>query len=104
MKKIHRQGDVLLVGISPKEFNAVKNLTRKDNIVAYGEVSGHKHQFLTQDVQIFVDEQDRQFIDVSQDSELVHDSHASQTISQGYYKYVPQRELSLLNEVRRVID
>jgi hypothetical protein len=103
-KKMFRQGDVSLVEID-KQVLATKKLVKKDNIVAYGEVTGHKHQFLSPQVEIFVDELGTQYISVLEKAELIHDTHGKHVIPKGtYYKYNPQRELNLVNEIQKVVD
>ena len=95
-----RQGDVLLVKIDKLPTNLVK----KDRIIAYGEVTGHKHQFLSNQVSVFKNKDEQQYVDVQQKAILQHEEHAHLEIPKGVYQVIIQRELDLLGEVRQVLD
>ena len=95
-----RQGDVLLVKIDKLPTNLVK----KDNIIAYGEVTGHKHQFLNNQVSVFKNKDEQQYVDVQQEAVLQHEEHAHLKVPKGIYQVIIQRELDLLGEVRQVLD
>jgi hypothetical protein len=97
---IYRQGDVLI----KKVDEIPKNLKKKNNILAYGEVIGHKHQFVNQNVTTLVNNQEQQYIDVQQDSILQHEEHDNITIEKGKYIVIQLREVDLLGEVRQVLD
>lgn len=97
---IYRQGDILLKPIS----NIPKNTTKKDLILAHGEITGHCHQFLDTINVTCYELQQQQFVDVYQDSELVHNEHDTLLIESGKYEVIRQREVDLLNEIRKVVD
>ena len=100
MKEMYRQGDVALVKIT----KLPKKLVEKDKVLALGETTGHKHQFVSQSVQVFRDNKNNQFVDVKQDSELVHEEHHKLQIPKGKYKVVLQREFDLVSGTRQVLD
>jgi len=95
-----RQGDVLLV-----EIDCVpKGCEPKDRVLAYGEVTGHKHQFVDETTQVLVSPRGTQYVIVIEDAELVHEEHATVPVPVGNYEVREQRELDLLGEIRRVMD
>ncbi len=88
-KKIYRQGDVLL-----KEVKAFPDkLEKKNKILAYGEVTGHKHQFLDKNTLVFTDKDGQQYVEVlGKSSDLVHEEHAKINIPKGKYEVAIQKE------------
>jgi hypothetical protein len=99
--KQYRQGDVFLIEIdSLPSFLKEK----KDKVLAYGEVTGHSHQFEDKNVKVLVDSSGQQYVQVEKDSNLIHEEHKEITIPTGIYKVVLQRELDLQQQVRDVLD
>ena len=95
-----RQGDVLLVKITELPLNIVK----KDKVLAYGEVTGHKLRFSSEQVTVFKNGNDEQFVQVLESSPLLHEEHETVVVPKGVFKVVLQRELSLLNQTKQVVD
>jgi len=100
MKTKFRQGDVLLTEIS----ELPKGIKKKNKIIAYGEITGHTHRFESEAVAVFQDNEGKQFIDIKEESELMHEEHAHLLIPKGKYMVILQREVDLLGEVRNVLD
>lgn len=99
--KIVRQGDILLKPI--EEFPS--NLKKKDLVLAYGEATGHMHQFIDpMAVSVFESLSSQQFVDVIEDSMLTHQEHNDLLVPKGKYEVINQREVDLSEEIRRVID
>lgn len=99
--KLIRQGDVLLVEVS----QLPKGLKEKDKTIAFGEATGHHHRFETEQVQVFVDGSEQQFVQVKKPSKLIHEEHQELEIPKGNFKVVLQREFDVLNDsVRKVMD
>ena len=96
--KAYRQGDVVLVKID----ELPKGLKEKDNVLALGEVTGHSHRLLGG--KTLIGDNKQQYVLLEQESELIHDEHAQQTIPKGIYQVNIKREVDLLNEVRQVMD
>lgn len=92
----YRQGDVYLRRIDAVPSGAQK----KDNVLAYGEATGHKHQVQDGDVLI---KDGRQFVIARQKTKLVHEEHEEIELPQGIYEVLHQREFSP-QENRRVSD
>lgn len=92
-----RQGDILLIKVEelPRGVNEVG-----DKVLAYGEVTGHKHQ-VQQQIQVFREEASQQTY-VQGKGLLVHEEHDSIPLN-GTYRVVRQREYSPL-ENRLVQD
>ncbi len=99
--KIFRQGDVLLKQITelPKGLKL-----KRDKVLAYGEITGHMHQFLNPYTELFIDMEGKQFVYLVEDSLLEHEEHASVMIPQGTYEVVIQRQFDLLEGTRKVVD
>ena len=95
-----RQGDVMLVKIA----ELPKNVTEKDKTLAYGEVTGHSHRFENETVTVFKDANEQQYVQVEQESTLIHEEHAHAQVPKGIYEVRLQREVDLLGEVRQVAD
>jgi len=93
----YRQGDVLLVSTT----ETVGNTTARDEkVLAYGEVTGHKHR-LHGDVLFY----EADTLEVgSGGAKLTHEEHAELEIPAGTYKVILQREFDLLEGVRQVMD
>jgi hypothetical protein len=101
MKQI-RQGDVFLMQID----KLPENIKPKNNVLAYGEVTGHSHRFEESKlVQVYQDDNNDQYIDVQEEqADLIHEEHHVLQIPKGMYKVVLQRELDILSQVRQVMD
>lgn len=97
---MYRQGDVLVKKIE----KLPEGLKEKDKVIAYGEVTGHKHQFKTEQVLVFENAEHNQFLDVKQESILEHDTHKQVILPKGKYEVVIQREFDVLQQVRNVLD
>jgi hypothetical protein len=95
-----RQGDVYLIPIG----TLPQGLTKKNNVLAHGEKTGHRHQFLEQSVETFVDSNDQQFISLDHDADLVHEEHHQIHVPPGYYRVAIQREYDITEGVRPVLD
>jgi len=85
---IYRQGDVCI----RKVAKLPDGLKKKDSILAYGEVSGHKHRLTGSAHQVFVNPKQEQFIQVSEKTELVHEEHGTIELEEGSYAVILQEE------------
>jgi predicted O-methyltransferase YrrM len=104
MKKqnILRQGEVLLTRIAKSALP--QGLKVKDNVLAYGEVTGHHHR-LDNQAQVLTDGNVQYVVVDSAESVLQHEEHKPVTVPQGAYKVTIQREYDILrDEVRSVQD
>lgn len=94
-----RQGDVYLKLVK----SLPKGLTKKkDNILVYGETSGHAHRLNTTVLSVFEGD-DGMFVELDKPTDLVHEEHNTINVKPGVYKVVRQREYSPA-ENRRVLD
>lgn len=101
---MYRQGDILIVSDKKDNYtwrghNEFK--ARKDKIVAYGEATGHKHEF-EGNVEL-LELNNLLFADVKQTANLVHDEHETIEIPEGFYRIIRQREYDGEN-IRQVAD
>lgn len=103
--KFFRQGDVGIrqVKAIPKEAKVLD--TKGEPIVlAYGEVTGHKHQIADlESVAILQTADGRRFLKVTDSAGLVHEEHARIDLPAGNYEVIQQREYSP-EEIRNVAD
>ena len=100
---IFRQGEVLLTRIAKAALPV--NLKVKDNILAYGEVTGHHHR-LDRNAQVLI-EDGTQFVvvDAVEGSVLQHEEHKPITLPKGAFKVTIQREYDIVrDETRKVMD
>jgi len=117
MNKIIRQGDVLLIPIeaitrknfrTKEAFDNAKSLLnadlsrKKDNILAYGEATGH-HHVLEGNVIVMEEVSDKavndrgQIVEVKEDAKLIHTSgdhpdHSVLTVPSGKYLRIVQKQ------------
>lgn len=123
----NRQGDVALRTIEalPEGLKPKKD----GKILAYGEVTGHKHQFIANDdtVQVLEDDKGNIFVKVLKETNLYHgtdayahaqvageftdkdfvekDVHKPNTVSPGLYQVIPQRQYNAFErEAEKVRD
>ena|SRR3990167_8461613 len=97
--KFYRQGDVGIIEIDKLPANLVK----KDSVIALGELTGHKHQFRSKQVQVFADESGQQFVEVKQASPLLHEEHDQLEVPKGVYRIAMQRELDLIKQTQKQV-
>ena len=99
--KLYRQGDVLL-----KRIDRLPNgcLQHKDNVIAQGEVTGHQHRFDSHQRVVF-HQGDDLFVELEQETPLVHDEHKTILVSAGFFAVIREREyLPMLEKSARVMD
>lgn len=107
--KYYRQGDVCIIPIKslPDQLTPVKR-DGAGVVLAYGEVTGHKHQILERDVELFAPGEAsilaERFLRIGgQGAVLVHEEHAAISLPAGCYEVRHQREYSP-EAIRRVAD
>jgi hypothetical protein len=99
--KLFRQGDVLLRQI--KELP--KGLTPKQNkVLAYGEATGHAHQFTNLLAELYIDVEGKQYVYLVEDALLEHEEHANIMVPKGGYEVVIQREFDITENIRPIVD
>lgn len=105
-----RHGDLLLVPIEMMDGldKIPEGKELATNILAEGEVTGHHHR-LTGKVQVFAVSVSQhpeitKAVKVLEDQKLVHEEHNTVAVPKGDYVLVQERELTLEQEARRVMD
>ena len=96
----YRHGDLLIrkVKTIPQTVEKVRG-----NVLAKGEVTGHKHK-LSGQIQIFAN-QERKFFEAKQETILSHQEHKPLEIPEGKYEVIQEREWNPFDEqIRRVMD
>jgi hypothetical protein len=101
--KIYRQGDVLLIEVKSIPKDAVEQPIKGEVVLAYGEVTGHKHRFEdAMDVRMFGSGGSR-YLDVAGVKLLIHEEHSTVTVPPGKY-LVPQQVEFTPAALRNVAD
>lgn len=102
------QGDVLFTPIDKIPTGLKRS---KEAILAYGEVTGHKHEILDEVDYYLSDGSDPWvvgFLDVKKEVDIVHEDHEGITIYPGKYEIRNQCEIEVNEEdkeiFRRVLD
>jgi len=98
---IYRQGDILLSPIKKLPENIKQ---KKSLVLVEGEATGHCHQFLDFDLVACYELDQQQYVEVFEQAPLVHEEHDTLQIPKGKYEVIRQREVSLLEEIRKVMD
>ena|SRR3990167_1014316 len=104
---IYRHGDILII---PTEKRKGKKVNKgKSYVLAYGEVTGHKH-LLTADRQdtsfgVVEDENGNIVLTLGKSGVLTHEEHKKLEIQEGSYLVVHEREKDWFSmATRKVID
>ena len=99
MKDI-RQGDVCLTPV--KQIKGEQEC-KGEKILAYGEVTGHKH-ILKGDA-TFYKHQNQVLVEVGeQGAQLIHDEHGQLSVPKGIYQVVLQRQFTIQQGIQRAMD
>lgn len=98
-----QQGDVLIEKISkiPEEVKEAED----KGILAYGEVTGHKHKLEDTNIKTFKDKDGNIYFQVEESVKLKHEEHNMLTIEPGIYKsWILKEKDWVSGMVRKVID
>jgi len=97
-----RQGDLLFIPLKEKpDFSKGKPVVRTDNVIAKGEVTGHKHRLESGEVMEYFG---AEYLILPTDSQVLHEEHSALPLPAGYYLVKRQREYVSEEEARRVYD
>ncbi len=90
MRKIYRQGDILLAQVSkiPPRHRQVTSC-----ILAQGEVTGHVH-YIQHGIVVRTNDTGTLYVVAQGDTTLFHDEHGPIAIAPGKYQVVRQREFN----------
>lgn len=104
LKQIYRQGDVLIERVRslPKQLTKAKPIAGRI-ILAHGEATGHHHSLDADAADWWKDEAGTQFVEVREQTEVVHQEHGPIPLVPGRYRVRRQREYSPA-EIRNVAD
>lgn len=101
MKKIYRQGDVMIVETA--EIKGEQSAETGDIILAHGEVTGHAHRIKDIAHAKLWSAGAERFLQVMETVALTHEEHSTVTIPAGKYQVVIQSEYTP-QELRNVQD
>lgn len=99
-----RQGDILIESIEklPKTLKV-----KKDNIIARGDSSNLNHILVRG--KVLIDRLGNMFLDVPKKTQVIHEhgkghGHRPINLSKGYFKIIRQRETTIGDMTRIVVD
>ena len=96
-----RQGDVMLSPVMEIKGNLI---AKKEKILAYGEVTGHKHT-LRGDAKFYENGDGQVLIEIGKEGAILeHEEHDNLIIPKGKYAVILQREFDIVEGVRQVMD
>src|SRR3990167_10919258 len=98
--KIYRQGDVLLREVKSIPETAKRQKRIGAVVLALGEVTGHKHQILDEEVDVFVKEDGTMYLQVKSPADLTHEEHGTVVLPPGNYERVIQRSEEHTSELQ----
>ena len=105
IKKLFRQGDVLLESVEsiPKSAELVE--TNGAIVLAYGEATGHHHAIRKGNARLYRDPNTQvSYVEIAESLALLeHEEHNPITLDPGIYSVILQREYDPRN-ARRVAD
>ena len=95
---MYRQGELLFVK------GKVKGEKLNHLVIAEGEATGHKHEVVTEDAELY-EKDGVMYLRAKDDVEVVHPDHKTLPLPKGDYEIIVQREYVVGNEkYRRVAD
>lgn len=103
--KIYRHGDVVIKEVEklPKEL-----IRKSDNIVAYGEATGHNHKLAELELgtlEVYQAKDGKIYFNATQPVTISHEEHKTITIEPGSFEIEIERERDpFLEEIKQVID
>lgn len=98
---MYRQGDLIIkkIDILPDNLKKASN-----NVLAYGEVTGHKHQLKSKQVLVY-EKDNAKYLKLTKPTELIHEEHKSINLDVGNYVILHEREFDpIKSELRQVLD
>ena len=95
-----RHGDLMIKPITELPAGVIN---QNNNVLAYGETTGHRHE-LQGNVQVFAKGENKYFV-ASEKAILTHQEHKTVPIEKGIYEVVQEREYNPFEEaIRKVQD
>ena len=101
----YRHGDVNLTKIAslPEGLEEIKSDNGR-TILAYGEVTGHAHALAASRTKQFKSQSGQEYLQVLEETDLLHEEHAPITLLPGIYEKRIAREYQDQGIVRKVVD
>ena len=88
----YRQGDILLIRVDQIPSGAEKQITGRSIVLGEGETAGHRHEILeTSKVDVYR-QAEGLYLDVAEETTLVHPEHAHVALLPGSYQIIRQVE------------
>ena len=91
--------------VKEKPKGLKKEFIGKEFVLAYGEVTGHKHLLTAEAVEVHKDATGVMYIFIGEKGKLTHEEHKQLDIIPGWYKVNNEREFNYWeNSTQRVVD
>lgn len=103
MKQQIRHGDVFLRGVDGIPSRAQRSRLSEPSVLAYGEVTGHKHEVLDTPVERY-EHNGRAYMLLAQAGILTHEEHGQIQLSPGAYEIIIERDYDPTEYSRKVVD
>jgi len=103
VQKQARQGDLLFIKVGEAPKNAKK---AKDNVLAYGEVTGHSHRAVSEvegGVAVLETPEGNRYVNAKENWTAKHEEHGHITLEPGIWEVRRQREYAD-GLTRKVVD
>ena len=101
---IYRHGDLTLISISKLPEGLKPFSEGKENVLALGEITGHKHTLLTDtNVEVFEDNKGIKYFNLPDEARITHQEHGVKTLVPETYKVLPKIEFDYFERERRVV-
>ena len=100
--KMARQGDVLIRAAKDVPTGTTEAQENGRSILAHGEVTGHAHALITDELIVNAGDKGR-FVSLVKETELHHEEHGTVKLGPGKFEIRRQEEYSPL-EIRQVAD
>jgi hypothetical protein len=100
MRKVYRQGDVLVVEISEPISVEAKVIEKDTLTLALGEATGHSHQIMSEGAVMYAVGENLRLMKLKKPAKLVHQEHTAIELPAGNYQIIRQREYT----PRRIVN
>ncbi len=94
----YRQGELLI-----EKADGIKGKKLSHRIIAEGEATGHKHEVITGEAELYEDGGTLYLKVLSNEAELIHPDHNTVVLPKGDYKITTQREYVVGEEKYRAV-
>lgn len=105
MRRMYRQGDILLVEVNKKPKDVVKKeeFKNRDCILAEGEATGHHHRVKNAMAVLLTLAAGERILQLQKEASFVHEEHGEIRLPEGDWQVIRQQEYTPRG-IREVLD